>query len=73
MEKRESAGGYEYVVPARTLRGSVEEVLAEIDEAVEGLLALRQLVARRLVSRPGGAAHRSWVPAAGADVRPGDR
>lgn len=44
IERRQPEGVYEYVVPARTLRGSTEEVLAGLDEAVEGLLALRQLI-----------------------------
>jgi hypothetical protein len=37
----------EYVLPARRLSGSRAEVLAEIDELIQGLLGLRQLVERR--------------------------
>lgn len=34
-----------YLVPSRTLSGTPEEVLGQIDEAVQGLLALRHLIA----------------------------
>ena len=33
-----------YFIPSRTIGGSPEEMLAQIDEAVRGLLALRHLV-----------------------------
>jgi hypothetical protein len=36
--------GSAYVIPARTLRGSKRDMVAEIDEAIIGLLALRQLI-----------------------------
>ena len=39
-----------YVIPARTIEGSPRETLAEIDEIVQGLLALRQLIATRSVA-----------------------
>lgn len=42
----------EYVLPARRLAGSRAEVLAEIDALIQGLLGLRQLVARREQRRP---------------------
>jgi hypothetical protein len=38
------AGGRCYVVPARTLRGSRAEMLAEIEEVVMALLALRLVI-----------------------------
>lgn len=34
-----------YLIPPRTICGSLEEMLAQIDEIVLGLLALRQLIA----------------------------
>jgi hypothetical protein len=34
-----------YFVPPTTLSGSPEEMLGQIDEAVQGLLALRHLIA----------------------------
>jgi len=34
-----------FVVPAQTLRGTREHMLADIDQAIMGLLALRHLVA----------------------------
>ena len=37
--------GSRYLIPPRTLSGSTEEMLAQIDEAVQGLLALRHLIA----------------------------
>jgi hypothetical protein len=33
-----------YVVPGRTLRGSKTEMLAEIDEVVQALMALRLVI-----------------------------
>ncbi len=41
-----------YLVPSRTLAGTPEDVLAQIDEAVQELLALRHLIAVRSVARP---------------------
>jgi hypothetical protein len=38
------AGGGCYIVPARTLRGSRAEMLAEIEEAVMALMALRLVI-----------------------------
>ena len=37
-------GSTRYLIPPRTLSGSTEEMLAQIDEAVQGLLALRHLI-----------------------------
>ncbi len=34
-----------YVIPARTLSGSPEDVLEQIDQMVESLVAFRQVVA----------------------------
>ena len=34
-----------YVIPARTLSGSPQDVLDEIDQMVESLVAFRQIVA----------------------------
>ena len=36
--------GTSYVIPSRTLSGSTEQMLAELDEAVEALLAVRHLI-----------------------------
>ena len=33
-----------YVIPARTIEGSREEMVAELDDVVRGLLGLRQLI-----------------------------
>jgi hypothetical protein len=38
------AGGGCYIVPARTLHGSRVEMLAEIEEAVMALMALRLMI-----------------------------
>ncbi len=64
MESPGSVGDYDYIVPARALRGSTDEMLADIDDAVEGLLALRQLIARRKTSNADGTAHRTRPQAA---------
>jgi hypothetical protein len=42
-----------FVLPAQTLRGSRDEVLATIDQAIVGLLALRHLVSGELLVMPG--------------------
>lgn len=42
MEDRTATTRPSFVIPARTLSGSLEQMLAEIDEAVEALLAVRQ-------------------------------
>ena len=34
----------EYIIPARTLRGSRSEMIADIDQAIVGLLALRRVI-----------------------------
>jgi hypothetical protein len=33
-----------YIVPARTLRGSKQEMLASLEEAIQALLALRLVI-----------------------------
>ena len=38
------AAGDSYIVPGRTLRGSRTEMLAEIEEAVRALMALRLVI-----------------------------
>ena len=43
--------GSRYLIPPRTLSGSPEEMLAQIDEAVQGLLALRHLIAVQRAKR----------------------
>jgi hypothetical protein len=43
--------GAHYLIPPRTLYGSTEEMLAQIDEAVQGLLALRHLIAVQHATR----------------------
>lgn len=56
-EGPQSVADYDYILPARTLHGSATKMLAEIDELVEGLLALRQVIAIR--AKPvSGAPHR---------------
>ncbi len=37
----------EYILPARRLSGTREEVLAQIDELIQGLVGLRQVVLLR--------------------------
>jgi hypothetical protein len=49
MKGQVQTSGVHYVVPARTIGGSPQEMLAEIDEIVQGLLALRQLIATQSV------------------------
>jgi len=44
MTVSRNADATEFVVPARTLRGSREIMLADIDQAITGLLALRHLI-----------------------------
>ena len=64
-----------YVIPAQTLRGSRQEILATIDQAIVGLLALRHLVAGESLVMPGadeiGTANpnRRGVPTSLTDVR----
>jgi hypothetical protein len=49
-----------FVIPSRTLRGSRQEMLQDIDQAIVGLLALRHLIGAggsphpALASRSGG-------------------
>ena len=40
-----------YLIPSRTIAGSSQEMLAQIDEAVQGLLALRHLIAVQRAKR----------------------
>jgi hypothetical protein len=42
-QKREKTPEY-YIVPARRLSGTTEEVLEQIDELIQGLVGLRELV-----------------------------
>jgi hypothetical protein len=56
MKGQVQTAGVHYVIPARTIAGSTEEMLAEIDEAVQGLLALRQLIATQSVGVGSGLA-----------------
>lgn len=42
-----------FVLPVQTLRGSRQEMLAAIDQAIVGLLALRHLVAGESLVVPG--------------------
>jgi hypothetical protein len=42
-----------FALPAQTLRGSRQEMLATIDQAIVGLLALRHLIAGEAFAMPG--------------------
>ena len=44
MTALHAESSFEFVVPARTLRGSRDTMLADIDQAIMGLLALRHLI-----------------------------
>jgi hypothetical protein len=44
MKGQAQTSGVRYVIPARTISGSREEMMAEIDDVVRGLLGLRQLI-----------------------------
>lgn len=48
MSEEPRAGDY-YIVPARTLRGSPDQMVADIDEAIQALMGLRQLIGLRRV------------------------
>jgi hypothetical protein len=39
-----SDGQESFIIPSRTLRGSKREMVQDIDQAIVGLLALRQLI-----------------------------
>ena len=52
-----------FTIPAQTLRGSRQEMLANIDQAIVGLLALRHLVAGEALVMPGTDDTRAAVPA----------
>jgi hypothetical protein len=56
MKGQVQTSGVHYVIPARTIAGSPEEMLTEIDEVVHGLLALRQLIATQNVGVGSGLA-----------------
>jgi hypothetical protein len=53
---QEQTSGVHYVIPARTIAGSPEEMLTEIDDVVHGLLALRHLIATQKVGVGSGLA-----------------
>jgi hypothetical protein len=44
MTNRTIGARESFIIPSRTLRGSREEMLQDIDQAIVGLLALRHLV-----------------------------
>ncbi len=44
---KEAAATVNYLIPSRTISGSPEEAVAEIDDLVETLLAVRQAVEER--------------------------
>jgi hypothetical protein len=45
--RKEQQGSEYYIVPARHLSGTRDEVLQQIDELIQGLIGLRQLVIAR--------------------------
>jgi hypothetical protein len=47
MSSRESDAVIEYVLRARTFRGTTAEVLAQLDELIESLLGVRKSLASR--------------------------
>jgi hypothetical protein len=63
-----------FTLPEQTIRGSRQAMLASIDQAIVGLLALRHLVAGEALVMPGadearaGASARKRVPASMAQV-----
>jgi len=59
MSEPEPVDGGEYIIPARTLRGSRSAMVADIDQAIVGLLALRHLI-DDAVPTPGQAVDASW-------------
>ena len=52
-----------FTIPAQTIHGSREEMLATIDQAIIGLLALRHLVAGEALVMPGTDEGRAAVSA----------
>ena len=44
MADHDADDGSAFVIPTRTLRGSRREMVADIDQAIVGLLALRHLI-----------------------------
>jgi|MudIll2142460700_1097286.scaffolds.fasta_scaffold852943_2 hypothetical protein len=59
MKGQVQTSGVRYVIPARTIEGSREEMVAEIDDVVRGLLGLRQLVSMHDAGVGSGVAGRS--------------
>ena len=53
------ASGVSYLIPSRTISGSREEMMAEIDDVVRGLLGLRQLISMHDAGVEAQAARRS--------------
>lgn len=47
MTGREARVDHSYLIPSRMISGSADEMLAQIDETIQGLLALRHLIAVR--------------------------
>ena len=56
MDPDDETRAVTYVIPARTLSGSVPRLLAEIDDMVEGL----QIVREAVLARAPKAARRPW-------------
>jgi hypothetical protein len=54
MNSDSTSDTHSFVLPAQTVRGSRQEMLATIDQAIVGLLALRHLVAGESLVMPGG-------------------
>jgi hypothetical protein len=52
MTNHPADDGESFVIPARTLRGSRQDMLQDIDQAIVGLLALRQLIGSGGVPHP---------------------
>ncbi len=46
-----SRGVVQYVIPARTLSGSAEDVLAELDDMIDALRLVRTVVVERMPKR----------------------
>ena len=51
MTAPDAKAGCVYRIPSRAIAGSSEAMLAQIDEAVQGLLALRHLIAVQHATR----------------------
>jgi hypothetical protein len=59
MKGQAQTSGVSYLIPARTISGSREEMVAEIDDVVRGLLGLRQLISMHDAGVGARAARRS--------------